>query len=164
MNEARTLGLLAVVFAAITTTAPPAHAGVWDTVGNTCVPIDDSIQADRYDVGAADVKLRTSIIGTATFMCPISEHKTAAGTWTDYTIYYNDGGSSTTVTVYLRELTMGSTSANTLYTCVSNDGSGSKNCNMTDITPSSSKFYWFEVQLTRTSGSSAAELLGISLH
>lgn len=141
-----------------------AQANEWDTIGAGCVPDSDSIQNARYSTGGHGVSFASGQTGTIRLICGLNSLY-GGGTLHSFDIYYTDpdGGTATySISVNFKKANVGSTTSSSICSVVSsNTGTSSNNCNFTDFTPSSTVWYWYEVQIYRSSSSSNPEFLGV---
>jgi hypothetical protein len=147
--------------------AHPAYANKYGIVMAGCVPTDATIQADRYRTGGHGVFIKGS--GTARFLCAIP---ITGGEWKSVDVYYKDPdgtGPDYEVKAFLKVSNFGSTVGNSLCGVSSNAKAGSEytsmRCEFSEFSPSSSKWYWVEIQIFRRTGlTQEIEVLGVNIN
>jgi hypothetical protein len=142
-----------------------AHAErYWTSIGNGCVPTDNTLTANIMDSRGFGVGFRGTSTGTIDLFCPVTIDTTgSAPTLGGIHMSYRDSDGSGTkvhITADFRQATDGSNSSSSLCTADSNTNSATGyttwSCGFfPSVIPATNKSYWVEVQITRTTATDA---------
>jgi hypothetical protein len=168
----RMFNIVALAIAAGIAGAPEVASAerYWHSIGNGCVPTDNTITAANYDSRGFGVGFKGTSTGAIDLYCPVSIRATGSTpTYNSIKMSYRDPdgtGTSSRVRAFFLEATDGSNSSTVKCTADSNGnattGYTTWSCNFfPGFVPATNKSYWVEVYIERTTSSYDPELLAV---
>jgi hypothetical protein len=141
-----------------------------DNVAGTCVPDSATIRAGHYETAGFGVRFGGISVGTIRLLCPLIYHIDFDATFSGMSMSVIDedgmeaGGR---IRATLRRAVEGTNVAIDMGTCDSNT-SNTKTpheifCRITPYTHKSREWYWWDVEIERTTPSVNVEFLGVEM-
>jgi hypothetical protein len=139
-------------------------------IGGTCVPDSATIRAGHYETAGFGVRFGGSSIGKIRLLCPVGaalyDDSPFGGMW--MSVIDSDGmEAGGRIRAHLRRAIEGTNIWIEIGTCDSNTSNATTPqriaCSFNNFQPKSGEWYWWDVEIERTTPSVNVEFLGIDL-